>query len=400
MFGAHFCYYSSMSVENPSPKSHVHIVRCPEYRRETVRQAVQECWQECVPPDFVRPGMRVLLKPNVINALPPERAVCTHPEVVRAVAEILVEAGADVLIADQPGYALTEEVQIAFAQTGLKEACGDLPVRFALLAQGGYQEVRLAQPYVLPRVQYASLVLEADRVINLPKAKTHNQTLITAAIKNMFGAMAPRQRLEVHLLGRYWALSEAIVDCYAVRVPDLHILDAVEIMEGMGPTQGQPRRMGMLIASRDGVAVDAVLQKAWGFAPEEVGTTIAAANMGLGCADVMHIHMSGLSWEQIIFPIRRSPVVRVELLGPLVKLLGRLVIARPKVIRRNCRACGACAGICPNQAITVNKLAQIDLKSCVECFCCLEACPFDAIVVRRSPVYALLYRLQKFFAQK
>lgn len=389
-----------MSAENPSPKSRVHIARCPDYERAAVRQAVRECWQAVASPDFVQPGMRVLLKPNVINALPPERAVCTHPEVVRAVAEILVEAGAEVLIADQPGYALTENVTAAFARTGLLEACGDLPVRFALLAQGGYQEVRLAQPYVLRHIQYASLVLEADLVINLPKAKTHNQTLITAAIKNMFGAMAPRQRLEAHLLGRYWALSEAIVDCYAVRAPDLHILDAVDIMEGMGPTQGQPRRMGVLIASRDGVAVDAVLQKAWGFAPEEVGTTIAAANVGLGCADGEQIHISGLSWEELAFPIRRSPVVRVELLGPLVKLLGRLVIARPKVIRSHCRACGACAGICPKKAITINKFAQIEQKSCVECFCCLEACPFDAIVVRRSPVYALIYRLQKFMTEK
>ena len=380
--------------------SRVHLVSCADYERAAVRAAVRQCWQALLPSDFITPGMAVLLKPNVINDMAPDRAVCTHPEVVRAVAELALESGGEVVVADQPGYALAEEARGAFEHTGMLEACGDLPVTFELLARGGYEEVAPPQPYRLKRVQYSSRVLRADRVINLAKAKTHNQTLITAAIKNMFGAMAPRQRIEVHLVGRYWALAEAIVDCYAARVPDLNLVDAIDIMEGMGPTQGRPRRMGVLAASTDGVAVDAVMQQAMGYDLKEVATTVAAHNVGLGELEGREIELSGVPPEQVSIRIKRSPVVRLDVAGPFLKLAKGVVTARPIVSRRECRACGACAGICPNGAITIEDYAQVDCRQCVECFCCMEACPYDAITIRRSPLYAVAQRLQRILSRR
>lgn len=377
--------------------SRVHLATCADYDREAVRAAIHACWTAVAPSEFIAPGMTVLLKPNIINDMPADRAVCTHPEVVRAVAEIVIEAGGQVLVADQPGYASAEEASEAFKRTGMVEACADLPVKFELLSRGGYEELAPAQPYRLSTVQYCARVRQVDRVINLGKAKTHSQTLVTGAIKNMFGAMAPRQRIEVHLLARYWALSEAIVDCFAVRPPDLNIVDAIDIMEGMGPTQGQPRRMGVLAASTDAVALDATIQQAMGYGRDEVATTIAAHNLGLGEIDPAQIEVSGASLEQVSIRIERSPVVKMERLGPLVKLLKGLVTARPRVKRKDCRLCGACAQICPNKAIVVEDYARIDCERCVECFCCQEACPHDAIALKRSAFYALstwLYRLK------
>jgi uncharacterized protein (DUF362 family)/Pyruvate/2-oxoacid:ferredoxin oxidoreductase delta subunit len=379
--------------------STVHLVQCPDYDRAAVRAAVRQCWQALLPPDFISPGMTVLLKPNVINDMAPERAVCTHPEVVRAVAELALEAGAQVVVADQPGYALTEEPSEAFARTGMLQACSDLPVTFELLSRGGYEDVAPPQPYQLKTVQYSSRVLAADRVLNLCKAKTHNQTLIPCAIKNMFGAMSPRQRIEAHLLGRYWALSEAVVDCYAARPPDLNLVDAVQVMEGMGPTQGQPRHMGLIAASTEGAALDAVIQQALGYDLQEVATTVAAHNVGLGEIHAEHITLSGIPPADVALRIRRSPAVHIERLGPLVRLLKGLVTARPRVDRRRCKSCGACAGICPGQAIVIEDYARIDGSRCVECFCCQEACPFDAITLGRSPLYAVAQRLQRLLSR-
>lgn len=375
--------------------SRVHLAACPGYDRELVRAALRECFAALVPPDFITPGMTVLLKPNIINDMPPERAVCTHPEVVRAVAEIALEAGAEVIVADQPGYALTENPEQAFERTGMLAACEDLPVRFELLARGGYEDVAPPQPYRLAAVQYATRALKADRVINLAKAKTHSQTLFTGAVKNMFGAMAPKQRIEAHLLGRYWALCESIVDCYAARPPDFHIMDAVDIMEGMGPTQGESRRLGLIAASPDGVALDAVTQQAMGFGEEEVATTVAAANVELGARHRGQIELSGADLAALTQHVRRSPVLRLERLGPFTGLFKGWVTARPKVDRKKCQSCAACAGICPGKAIAVEDYARIDCDRCVECFCCLEACPYDAIGVRRSPLYAVGARLQR-----
>ena len=379
--------------------SRVHLVSCPAYDREVVRAAVEQCWQALLPPDFITPGMTVLLKPNVINDMAPERAVCTHPEVVRAVAELALEAGGQVVVADQPGYALTEDPSAAFERNGMLRACADLPVTFELLARGGYREVAAPQAYRLPAVQYATRALEADRIINLPKAKTHSQTLFTGAIKNMFGAMAPKQRIESHLFGRYWALSEAVVDCYGARRPDFSLMDAVDVMEGMGPTQGQPRRLGMIAASTDGVALDVVTQQALGFGPEEVATTVVAANVGLGTRTLAQIELSGADLAGLTHHIRRAPVVQIERLGPLVKLFRGLVTARPKVERRLCEACGACAGICPGKAIRIEDYARIDYDRCVECFCCQEACPHDAITLKRSRLYGVAQRLQKLLSR-
>jgi uncharacterized protein (DUF362 family)/Pyruvate/2-oxoacid:ferredoxin oxidoreductase delta subunit len=378
-----------------NPPAAVHIVSCSGYDRSSLVPAVRECWAQAAPAGLIQPGMRVLLKPNVINDMPPQRAVCTHPEVVRAVAEIVLEAGAEVIVADQPGYALADEAELAFSGTGMIQACQDLPVEFRLLARGGYDEVRLEQHFQLEVVQFARDVLQADVVINLPKAKTHGQTLMTGAIKNMFGAVAPRQRLEVHLKSRYWALSEAIVDCFAARPPHLHLMDGVVAMEGMGPTQGSPRALGVLIASTDAVALDAVAAAVMGFGPEEIATTVASGNLGLGVRDLGAIEVTGRSIAEVAQRIKRAPIVRPDLLGPLVPLLGWIVRARPRVDRRKCRACGACAGICPARVITIEDYAVIDYSGCLECFCCQEACPFDAITVGRSRAFGIGWWLKR-----
>jgi uncharacterized protein (DUF362 family)/Pyruvate/2-oxoacid:ferredoxin oxidoreductase delta subunit len=369
-------------------------VPCKHYDLATVRDAVHQALDATAPPSLIAPGAAVLLKPNVINAMPPERAVCTHPAVVRAVAEWVLERGGKVTVADQPGYALSDDVRTCFRDSGLVAALGDLPVELRLLARGGYETVPLPQHHRLPEVLFARDALDADVIINLAKAKTHSQTLYTGAVKNMFGAVAPKQRLQTHLLGRYWALSEAIADCYSARAPDLHLMDAIVAMEGMGPTQGTPVETGFLAASADGVALDAVTEDLLGFAPGAVATTVAAAGLGLGESDLSAIQVTGANRAELRHPIRQSPVVRADLMGPLARVVGGLVRARPKVHKNLCRGCGACAGICPANVIKVSRVASISYEHCLECFCCLEACPYDAIGVRRSPLYQAAWSIK------
>jgi ferredoxin len=168
----------------------------------------------------------------------------------------------------------------------------------------------------------------------------------------------------------------------------------------MGPTQGRPRRLGMIAASVDGVALDAVTQSAMGFGPEEEAPTVAAANVKLGSRQLAEIALSGAELSELVQHIKRSPVVRMELLGPFVKLVRGLVTARPHVDPKLCKSCGACAGICPGKAIAIEDYAQVDCNQCVECFCCLEACPFDAITVKRSPMYSVAQKVQRLISRK
>lgn len=373
----------------------VHLVACQDYGPPALAEAVWEALEAVGAGDCISAGTQVLLKPNLISSMPPERAVCTHPAVVRAVAEWALRRGAHVIVADQPGYALTDDAQTCFRDTGLVEALTDLPVELRLLARGGYDTVALESHHRLREVLFAKDVLAADVVVNLPKAKTHSQTLFTGAVKNMFGAVAPKQRLGVHLLGRFWALSEAIADCYSARVPELHLMDAIVAMEGLGPTQGRPVQTGFLAASTDGVALDAVTEDLLGFEAGAVATTVAAAGLELGERDLGAIRVTGASPDAVRRAVQQSPVVRADLMGPLVRLVGSVVRARPRVRPRLCRGCGACAGICPAGVITVDRVATIQPEGCVECFCCLEACPYDAIFVQRSPLYQTAWALKR-----
>lgn len=362
------------------------IQACESYEAEAVASAVEGCL-EAIPllRDKLVPGARVLLKPNVINARPPETAICTHPAVVQAVARVCCDAGCEVMIADEPGYALVGEPKLVFEATGMAQACAGLPIRFELLKRGGYRPVRISQPLQVEEALISSLVLDADVVINLPKCKTHQQTLLTGAIKNMFGAVAPRDRIRTHMLGTFSAFGEAVADTFSACVPHISVMDAVVGMEGKGPSRGDPRTIGAVLASEDAVALDAVVESMTGFAPGEVRVTTAAAEKGLGECALDGIEVVGAAVSRFRVALKRPPGgVRRGFPRVIGNLIKGMVWVRPLVDPLICIRCGACAGICPGKAIEVQDFAMIDYDKCIECFCCQEVCPVDAIDTQRS----------------
>ena len=174
----------------------------------------------------------------------------------------------------------------------------------------------------------------------------------------MFGAMAPAPAAWMSTcMGEYWALSEAIVDCYAARPPDLHLMDAVTGHGGHGAHAGQAARLGLVAASTDGVALDAVMQRCSGFtrrrSPRPSRRTMSGLGESTSIAHRDHRRRPGAVRD----PVERAPVVRAEQLGLLLPLLRLLVTARPKV-RKDCRGCGACAGICPAGAVAIEDYAR------------------------------------------
>lgn len=361
---------------------------CADYDQADVSRAVRECL-EAFPATcaLMRPGARVVLKPNIINPRPPETAVCTHPALVRAVAEACCEAGCRVLVADEPGYALAGSAQVLFAACGIAPACEGLPVEFELLKHRGYRAVAPPNPLRVTETLVANLALDADLLINLPKCKTHQMSLFTGAVKNMFGAIAPRERIRIHTLGTFRAVSEALADCFSACVPHMSIMDAVVGMEGKGPSHGTPREVGLILAAEDAVALDAVTQDIVGFAPHEVGTTTAAAQKGLGEGDLGHITVEGAAPAEFRTAFARPPGgIRRGFPGWVGPLVGRMFWVRPVVAPALCVRCGACAGICPGQAVTMRDHAEIDYKKCLECFCCQEVCPAGAIDTRAGPL--------------
>ena len=194
-------------------------------------------------------GKRVLVKPNILGGHAPEKAVTTHPALVAAVVEYLKKNGATPMVGDNSGVHGYGRSGQAARVSKIMDAAGDCfislgrkPVRQDLVSR----DIR--------HVMIAEDVLTADIVINLPKLKTHGLTFYTGAVKNTFGYVTGGDKMRVHALAvTPQRFAEALVDIYAIRPPDLSIMDAVEAMEGNGPSNGRVRRVGKILASDNAV---------------------------------------------------------------------------------------------------------------------------------------------------
>ena len=228
---------------------------------ENVRLAVDRAF-ELFP--FSVKGKKVLIKPNVLRSSTAQESIVTNPAVLRAVVEKVETMGpASLVVGDNPGlvsYGANEE---SFTRTGLMEA-----------AKGHYQNIgndsqKVAfNPKFMPAVSVSSAVLDADIVISLPKFKTHGLTVLTGAIKNSYGILPGAQKAMLHkAAGSPERFHEVIVEVFRLRVPDLFIVDAVVGMEGNGPASPDLRNIGLVLASDNAVAVDAVIATMMGRRP-------------------------------------------------------------------------------------------------------------------------------------
>lgn len=251
-------------------------------------------------PEAVRPGAKVLLKPNLVEVpFTREGGAVTHPQLCRAVAEMVLERGAAPIIADGAGMGSDTEAVISFM--GYDELRRE---GFTVLDLKKEKEVRVlnSAATVLRRMKVYAPVTEADVLINLPVMKTHDQTEITLSLKNLKGLLADSSKKKVHRR----ALFRGIAEIAGFFNPSLTILDGIYAQEGVGPVYGDPVEMDLVIAGRDMVALDTVAGLIMGYRPEEVPATVLAAEMGLGTNDLNEIEVAGLPWTSVRRRFKRS----------------------------------------------------------------------------------------------
>jgi len=374
--------------------SKVSIVRCNSYEQKEVEEAVRESLQLIGGLDeIIKPQDRVLLKVNMINSDFPEKAATTHPSVLRAVIRVVKEMGGEPVVGDAPGVAY-RYIERTWQKTGLRRAAEEEGAEAI-----NFREIKeidnSTNNQKIPVLHVAKEVLDADVVVSLPKLKTHSFTLFTGAIKNLYGTIPGFRKKELHALApRPQDFAELMVDIFSVIKPSLAIMDGVVGMEGEGPVAGSPRKVGLILASKDLVSLDAVASNIIGYHPFDIEITKVAAKRGLGVGKLEEIEIKGVPLNEVKIEdfklvsnlntlLKRVPSFVFSLLRPAASLLLKVT---PGVDEDSCRRCGDCAEACPVKAIKMenNKCPLINQKRCIRCFCCTEVCPYGSMKIERN----------------
>ena len=382
----------------------VSIVPMLEYTVDEAKAAIAELLAPLGALDFVKPGMKVVIKANLVSAMKPTEAATTHPTLVCALTEMLTQRGAEVIIGDSPG-GLYNSVFVGrvYTASGMREA-----EKYGARLNSDFSEkvAEYEEGRVLHSFTYTGYLDEADLVINFCKLKSHGMMGMSCAAKNMFGAVPGIIKPEYHYrFPNYDDFADMILDLDEYFHPVISIADAVIGMEGNGPTAGTPRKIGCLLASRSPHNLDFVAAKIIGIDPAEVPTLSAAKRRDLIPDSLENLALYGdlaplvmKDFELVVE--RRSLEFSSTSKNPIKRFFGKIAAAilrtKPVLKKDLCVGCGVCKNICPAKAMQIkNGKVVIDRKKCIRCFCCQEFCPKSAMKVKRTFLAGIFHKENK-----
>lgn len=358
----------------------VNITHCENYEPENCMTALREALDGKL--DWVKDGMRIVIKVNLVTPARPEQSATTHPALVSALVSLLNERGATCVIGDCPGGLFNAAyLESAYAMSGMKRVQGAaLNFNTSVTHEG--------------RFDYASYLFDCDAIINFCKLKTHSMMGMSAAVKNMFGVIPGIIKSEMHYdYPEADDFAKMLISLNERFRPRLNIVDAVIGMEGNGPTAGKSRRIGYVMAGESPYEVDDLCAKLIELDPESLPTVRAAREMGLYSPDYT---VNGEYSPVADFEPAVPRDVRFSHGSIVGKFLELALKSKPSVTKDECVGCKKCYEICPAKAIEmVSRLPVIDRKKCIRCYCCQEFCPRGAMVAKRPAIARVLLSNKK-----
>ena len=365
----------------------VAVIKCDSYDTEKVYLAVKAALVHLGGlSSFVKPGMRVLVKPNLLAAVAPERAVTTHPSVVKAVIRLVKEEGGIPLLGDCHGGVLTG-AEVLLAETGMTKAVAEAGAEIINLEKMGSE--------LYDGIAISKGIKELDLIVNVCKFKTHGLTILSGAVKNSFGMIPGMHKASMHrLYPKVSDFCEMLLRVSGIVKPALSIMDGIVGMEGDGPIGGTPKNIGLVLAAKDPLALDYVTAKIAGFDPLTLPLLSAAVKKGFKPEEVT---VAGEPLEKVILKEFKPPytysaagtVKKTGLFGKIKSLLQpfiwSLVTIKPVILNSKCQKCNECLKACPVKAISYQKgFPKVDEKICIECYCCHELCRYRAIDFKKN----------------
>jgi uncharacterized protein (DUF362 family)/Pyruvate/2-oxoacid:ferredoxin oxidoreductase delta subunit len=372
-------------------RSSVSIVRCESYEEGEVFRGLRRAIDLIGGMgNFVRRGDRVLLKPNLLYGKAPEKAVTTHPFIVKGVIKIVLQEGGIPFIGDSPSIG---SLSRAAEKSGIKRVADEMNCPLV-----EFEEPALPQEgegKFFKQLEIDRAVWGADVIINLPKWKTHGMMLLTLGVKNLFGCIPGYKKVLSHLKAGDdpKIFARMLVDLYRAVQPSLTILDGVVGMEGNGPGSGDPIAIGLILAATDPLCLDQIVCDLLGIPRKTLLTNRVAFEQGMGRDD---IEVFGEKVEEVRLPEFKFPPPCPpdwNLPGFLRRALKSALTSKPICKEETCESCDQCVGVCPAKALTRKTEGLVfDYGKCIRCFCCQEVCPAGAISIKPGWAVKLVNR--------
>ena len=366
-----------------------------DYDQRAVQQAVDRLFALLRADEKIDPSWKITVKPNLLMKRRPEDGTTTHPAVVRAVVRHLKALGVrDITIADSPGGVYTKPILTGiYRDTGMEAVAKETGA--SLNFDLGTTHRPQPDGVMCKAFDLINPVAQADFVISIAKLKSHCMTGLSGGVKNLFGCIPGLTKPEFH-----WRYPQEddfcnmLLDLCQTVKPGLTFVDAIVSMEGDGPSSGDLRETGLLLAADDPYQLDMVLSHIIGREPETIATIRNAIKRGLCPADYEQISQIGNELPVFRdFKMPRSRTVDFQsnipkpFRGIAKPFINRLFTPRPVINEKICIGCGKCAESCPPHTISVvDRKAVIDRQNCIKCYCCHEMCPVHAISVKRSRI--------------
>jgi len=376
--------------------SRVSLLKCADYDKDQIKRLIVEGLTQIGFDLACFRSARVGLKPNLLIASAPEKAIITHPVFARAAAEVVKDLGGQPVLIESPPFTPLPKMIHKVGYAGWIAELGVEVARDRTSDVLSYEGARR-----IKKIEISRAYFDVDIIINLPKFKTHGCTYISCSVKNMFGALPALTKSKMHL--RFpesddfaeWLLdlTGAFLRGFNPPKPYLSIVDAIVGQEGEGPgPAGTPRKIGVIVIGQDPIAVDYVATRVTGMDPNQVPTITHAWAREFCVHSPAEIEVVGERIEDVqlrgFIPTRSSissHFMRGRLVGPRVK---NWVMERPVPSPEKCTLCYQCRTICPAEAISPakkgGKIPRYDYIKCIRCFCCLEVCPEAAISKQRG----------------
>ncbi len=255
-------------------------------------------------------GKRVLLKPNVGRVAPCGSGIVTHRDVVAASIDAFREAGAEVVIGESPIVGV--KVFDAFEAAGITAIAQQRNCPLIDMDRRRFVEVELPEGQAIRSIRVCEDVFDFDLIVSIPVMKMHMHTGATLSVKNMKGCLWRRSKVELHMLppidgNDAKPIDVAIADMSGVLRPHLAIIDGTVGMEGLGPSAGKAKELGVVVVGTDPFAADAVACRLMGTQAERIPHLRIGAERGYGTIDLSRINVRPDGWTEWSQPFAAPP---------------------------------------------------------------------------------------------